>query len=675
MILEHISFKDFRCFYGEQSLALSTDPKRNVTLIHAQNGVGKTTILNAILWSMFGETTPRFEQKNKILNFEAETEGKSSAAFVELRFEHNGTEYRLRRFFDPNQPSARAQILKVFRIEDGNNSELPAPESFVSSVIPREMAGYFFFDGEHAESFSAEHNSATVGRAVRNILGCDLVETAVEDLNNVGKALNRELGAIPGSDDIRDLENKREALERQVDAAKTAIKDLEKELVATKQQIEDILEKLRDAQGAKEIQRQRETLERELKREELRKHEADAGIIQWVGRKSVDLISARITKDVEDIVNDESLKGRIPSPYNEEFVRELLQKHECICGRPLEPTSPQAASVMKLLENAGSAVVDQRIMRIRARAAELTAARPEALRPLENANQSLSKSAEIISELEQKIGECSERLRNIPIMEIQEREEARARLEQRRSEIDRGIGNFKSRLDEAEADIRRIQKEIDVAKSTNKRGRALISRRRLADEASEYLRALLTTEEGEARNVLQSLVNKVLTKTTRKHCRAILSSDFTIRLIIDQGQVMPKSGGENQLLSLAFTAALVNFASLRARAEHPVLLPGTVAPLVLDSPFAQLDDHYKRDTAEFVPEMARQVVLLVTRAQGDQLLLDALKDRIGAEYVLIRENKGARNGKPEDRLPLHGREYVRSLYGCQRDLSRIERVN
>ena len=138
---------------------------------------------------------------------------------------------------------------------------------------------------------------------------------------------------------------------------------------------------------------------------------------------------------------------------------------------------------------------------------------------------------------------------------------------------------------------------------------------------------------------------------------------------------MPKSGGENQLLSLAFTSALVKFASIRATAQHPVLLPGTVAPLVLDAPFAQLDDVYKTDTAQFLPEMARQVVLLVTREQGDQQLLDALKDRISKEYVLIRENRGPRNGKPEDKLALHGRQYVRTLYGCERDLSRIERVN
>jgi DNA sulfur modification protein DndD len=54
--LERITLKDFRCFYGEQSIELSTDPARNVTLIHSENGVGKTTLLNALLWCFYGAT-------------------------------------------------------------------------------------------------------------------------------------------------------------------------------------------------------------------------------------------------------------------------------------------------------------------------------------------------------------------------------------------------------------------------------------------------------------------------------------------------------------------------------------------------------------------------------------------------------------------------------------------
>ncbi len=71
MILEEIRLTDFRCFYGKSTIKFTTDPDRNVTLIYAENGVGKTTLLNALLWCFYGETTERFEKKEDILNYDA----------------------------------------------------------------------------------------------------------------------------------------------------------------------------------------------------------------------------------------------------------------------------------------------------------------------------------------------------------------------------------------------------------------------------------------------------------------------------------------------------------------------------------------------------------------------------------------------------------------------------
>ena len=43
MQIKSIHLKDFRQFYGEQKIEFATDADKNVTLIHAENGVGKTT--------------------------------------------------------------------------------------------------------------------------------------------------------------------------------------------------------------------------------------------------------------------------------------------------------------------------------------------------------------------------------------------------------------------------------------------------------------------------------------------------------------------------------------------------------------------------------------------------------------------------------------------------------
>ncbi|MCY4167962.1 MAG: hypothetical protein OXE82_06745, partial [Rhodobacter sp.] len=134
------------------------------------------------------------------------------------------------------------------------------------------------------------------------------------------------------------------------------------------------------------------------------------------------------------------------------------------------------------------------------------------------------------------------------------------------------------------------------------------------------------------------------------------------------------SSGENQLLGLAFTAALVEFAKVRQNAQDYRLLPGTVAPLVLDSPFGQLDEAYRATTAEFIPKMARQVVLLVSRSQGSEDVLNAIKEHLGAEYLLVRHNTEPRGGRKQESRSFNDEEYKTALFNAEYDGTEIVEI-
>ena len=159
MLLKKITLTNFRQFYGTQELEIAGDPDKNVTLIHAENGVGKTTVLNAILWCFYKDTTARFEQPDKIANHQAISEGNYTFK-VEVLFENEGEEYLVSRECD--ERNGEELPLKAFIVNNGNYKPLPNPSAFVDSVIPREMAKYFFFDGEYAETFSSQKNKESL---------------------------------------------------------------------------------------------------------------------------------------------------------------------------------------------------------------------------------------------------------------------------------------------------------------------------------------------------------------------------------------------------------------------------------------------------------------------------------------------------------------------------------
>ena len=80
------------------------------------------------------------------------------------------------------------------------------------------------------------------------------------------------------------------------------------------------------------------------------------------------------------------------------------------------------------------------------------------------------------------------------------------------------------------------------------------------------------------------------------------------------------------------------------------------------------------DTARFLPTLADQVILLVSSSQGDNDVLAALDQYIGAEYVLISENRGSQAQKSSDPIVVRGQQFDTSLFNCPRNKTRAERI-
>src|SRR4051812_25578489 len=66
MIFEELTLTDFRQFVGTQSIKFATDPQKNVTVVHGFNGSGKTSLLNAFTWLLYGECSPDFEGADRL---------------------------------------------------------------------------------------------------------------------------------------------------------------------------------------------------------------------------------------------------------------------------------------------------------------------------------------------------------------------------------------------------------------------------------------------------------------------------------------------------------------------------------------------------------------------------------------------------------------------------------
>ncbi len=538
MKINKILLENFRQFYGKQELVLAADDTRNVTLIHAENGFGKTTILNAILWAFYNKTTPKFEQPEKILNFAAEAEGEKFAS-VSVEFEFNGEVY-----------------LK----------------------------------------FSSATNFKLIGEAISNILGAALADTAISDLREVRKLIDRELGQTQGDQELNAIREKLFQKTEQLEAALEYKSNFKTDIKTYRAQRDEITNELRSLEGSKQIQELRDEKQRNLLLVKADIEEAQAEITRWIGLRSLSLVSRRLTRETLDFVDEASLKGRIPSPYNEDFVKGLLKDENCVCGRDIKAGTDEWKMVASLLSNAANAEILGRVVQARSRIARLKDEAGEAPKSLESINTKLSRLMIRRDQLEQEIAELSQQIQNLPLADIVAKERARKDLDFKIEKENRKLGEMEAGIRKTEAEKFSYEKELERTARSNKQAQKLLIRRHLLEDAAKFLEVLLKGYEEDARKTIEKQVNSVLEKVAHRDYKCKLNADFSIELTYADGRSTPKSGGENQLLSLVFIASLVKFAASRANDNEFILKPGTIAPLVLDAPLGQLDTTYQEST-------------------------------------------------------------------------------
>jgi DNA sulfur modification protein DndD len=668
MLLEQIILKDFRCFCGEYSVDFSTDPIKNVTLIHAENGVGKTTILNAMLWCFYGLTTAKFEKKTDLINHDARSAGRDRA-HVEVLFEHNQSRYRARRYTGSGVPSDR--IFTIIRLDRGHSVTLPNPDTFINTVIPKTMASHFLFDGEHAELFTGEEKRSSIRKAVQDILGCSLIDTAIKDLEVASSHYRRQMPKTKAGASIEVLSSQIDQLGIQIVEAKAVLADLQEQAEVINTQISDIDEKLRNSSAANQLQLRREATERELRSAKKRENEAHDEALKWLGDNGRFLVSTKLTDQTFDHLTTQETKGRLPSPYNEEFVNDLLDIRRCICGTELHPGSDEYTKVASLLEKAANHTLRSRLNAIRAVISQLKTERDRAPGRLDAANKRHAEGRAAVSRLEAELGEISQSLAGINFSEIADREKRRSQLKAELAQKHQQIGSVSRGIEASQADKQSKERTLKSQAETDDEARIFVKRYNICEVLKQRLERELEEEERAARTALRASIVKVLNQTGRKNFRLSMTSEYGISLINDSGNQLAKSGGENQLLGLVFTAALVEFAKLRQNAQDHRLLKGTVAPLVLDSPFGQLDESYGLEIAKHVPEMAGQVILMLSSKQSSGGIAEVLNGRIGKEYVLIRNNRDPRGDRPTEFRQFNGRDVETAVFDAGFDGSSI----
>lgn len=657
MILEKLTLENFRQFRGKQEIFFSTIKDRNVTLVHAENGFGKTALLNALLWGFYGHDglTEDLPKKESIIHegIAARPGNPASiAARVIISFSHDNEKYRLERelTLEQQKVDSKKSDLTLELSQDGMVQPVQYPQKKILTLMPAGISEFLFFNGEGIEHLAREENSAKITEAIRQMLGLSLFEAAIEDLghNSVLGKLRTELRERTSVEKATKIDEQTKVDEEIAEWIKR--KDTnQKNIVATDLELEMIGAKLELNKEAHHLQIRRSDLEKNQTT-----HLQDlAGVTKRLGQivaeDSYALFAGDLVQRGRKIVDQLRSEGKIPARVLNSFLKELLDSHRCICKRHLDDGSDERMLVEELMTYAGDQQFNNAVGALDNALGRIEEGAEHTRKTLQETNASRLKILDELKLIREELADIHQKIGGKADEEVHKLEETREKLVLQQRDLLAGKGKIDSELEKARERFEELRKEIQDI--TDNEADAQKAQRRLTavEDSTTLLKRLLDIETTELRPVLNKEINDHFCKIIGLGYWAELSEDFKLKIMKkvivsdveaenekSENLEVALSQGQRQVTALVFIASLVALA--RRRSEIPTILQGVTGseyPLVMDSPFGQLSQ-FRPGVARWIPELANQVIIFVSSTQFEGAVATELKKskRIGKRYYL-----------------------------------------
>lgn len=642
MKITQITLHNFRQFKGTQKIEFPEEDGI-ITVIHGENGFGKTALLNAFLWGFYGKDglTDDFKLQDNLINDVIVQQNKDSAsAYVEIEFSHKKSSYILKREIN------KADTKLILRSNKGLTSEGIGAQDDISGMMPNGISQYLFFNGERIESrFAQVQNSKEIKNAIHQMMGISLLETSADDVDVVIRNLKKEM-QDSSSEELKKLIQEQTTITTDLENKKKELDNLKEELDAITKEIKWHDEKLSAIQDLKDKQEERARLVDELERFDKEIRQKNEILKKCFMEDAYSIFTSKLIEASSKIIRDLRAQGKLPSRVDKQFLLEILEKNVCICGRALDKDSEWYKNVESLLDKANPPKIDAAIASIDTAIGALSTQKNAAEAQIRTIVEDLNdieyrkeKNNNRLDEIHKEIGQREDE-------EISSIENSRQRLFDKKESKIKETGATEERIKVIKQDLARKDEEIKKSQTKSSKEQVAKQNYEIAIQVRDLFRQILEIETSELRKFLNDEIKEHFNKIITKDYEIEITEDYLLRMtkpIASSRSDVGMSTGEGQLMSLVFIASLVSLVRKRGDIDTSIVRDtnNEIYPLVMDSPFGQLGETFRKGVAKWIPEIAPQVIIMVSPTQWRSEVETVLKSsgRVGKRYLLQYNGK------------------------------------
>lgn len=629
--------------------------ENGVSIFWGDNGRGKTTLLNAFRYALFGTVQRRhgtLKTLREMENYESRADGIFGFS-ITIQMENEGDQYELTRDYHlkPGVSVPRSDADYEKRTFLKRNGSILSPQDrdhTLNTLMPEQVSRFFLFDGELLQEYEElvidEANSGErIKESIEKILGVPVLQNGTTDLETAKFDYERATTRIAQKNEktkrlavqLSGVEEEIAEHNRQIEEMRGKIEDLS----AEKRGVESELKKTEQIRGWIAT---RDAKKSQLSMLESREQDILRSITEITKNCWRGMLSERIAAAIKELTT--AITGLEKKKTTRYVADKFIEEMKTACSNKQCPVCSQSISddlldhlleQIRLSESRFAGLSDEEseeLLLLQGQVATLKRLtvidKKESLAIYETnfAKSQIEKGQLLqeISALEKQISTYEEE--NGAASELGTLTQRFAQIESKISNLTAAISAEKAKRDEAVGQKNKILDQINKAAGG---GELLVASKKqqlcediyaiFSEGVETYSQRLKENVERDATSFFTQIAND------KEYVGLRINENYGLNIVLSDGTVVPgRSAGYEHVVALSLIGALHKNAPLQG-------------PIIMDSPFGRLDPTHKRNIVKMLPEMANQVILLVyTDEIDEQLTRETLENKLLSEKRLTR---------------------------------------
>ena len=658
MILKKLFINNMFAYAGEHEIDLEPKNNKNIILIGARNGRGKTSFLRIIRILIHGiKDNGDFTKNDAKLSPNEYAIGKGkqwegifykqtriTKASIKGIFQFHDKELIITREFEKTSISFGENLTVYF-----DDKKEQSPQIFLDNILPKHFAQFFFFDGEKLEDLMNTQN-LNIKDSLEVLLNIKTYEKLLKNIKSIQGNYKTETKNTPSSLKIEKLEHTKNGYITDIKISKNDIEKIEKTIKGLKIDIEEKNEKLTDLTALKKadvkpLQKEEEKIEKELTKlkeyiptkikgldflvlmvenlsrtylEKLQDDKTNYQLDEQLKyfKRTLNSIIPKIQNNIFDATISE-----IPPEYNldfdtTEFYQNRIKEEADKAWEEFKKDKSKDSNKQTIYYNEDD---KKRINEI----FEQKAIMYEKFTTLQSLEKRLK---EIKNELEDATENASENDDEINKYKLEKEE-----LENKKSANEQKIGELKKEIeiktqkrDVLHVKIRELEKELNLSQP-------ILNAIKLSDKLLDFFTEFKLKLLHKKIEDLQDAFNDYLTQLAhdKNWIKSVEINDkFEIKLLNFlemEMSISSLSSGQKQILATALIQALASISEVKSF-------------ICIDTPLARIDlENREQIITKYYPKASQQVIILSTNSEIDPSKSEYrhMKDFISKEYTIV----------------------------------------